>query len=77
MPGPAQQAISAGDRWAFTPVISLFHSVTEPVTVEASVEDGNGNTITLPDDDGAAQPLLCGWTFTAMGGNVLKIFVAA
>jgi hypothetical protein len=77
VPGPAKQVISAGDRWAFTPVISVFHTVSEPITVDAWVEDGSGNTISLPDDAGAPQPLKCSWTFTAVGGNALKIFVAA
>jgi hypothetical protein len=77
VPGPAQQVISAGDRWIFTPVISLFHTVPAPVTVEAWVEDAAGATVTLPDDAGAAQPLRCSWSFTAIGGNAIKIFVGA
>jgi hypothetical protein len=77
VPGPAQQVVAATDRWVFTPVISLFHAVTTPVTVEAWVEDAGGTTITLPDDAGAQQPLHCNWTFTAIGGHPLKIFVAA
>ena|ERR1700741_1462933 len=77
VPGPAQQVINAGDRWSFTPVISLFSSVTKPVTVEAWVEDAAGAPVTLPDDAGAQQPLHCNWSFTAIGGTPLKIFVAA
>ncbi|HEU4888068.1 MAG TPA: hypothetical protein VFV49_09290 [Thermoanaerobaculia bacterium] len=77
VPGPAEQVVNAGDRWSFTPVISLFHTGTDPVTVEAWVEDGAGTTLNLPDDNGAPQPLQCSWTFNTVGGNALKIFVAA
>jgi len=77
VPGPAEQVVNTGDRWSFTPVISLFQDVPQAITVEAWVEDGNGTTISLPDDSGAPQPLNCTWAFSAMGGNVLKIFVAA
>lgn len=76
-PGPASQVINAGDRWSFTPVISVFHTPPQPVTVQAWVEDSAGNVLKFSDDDGNAIQLKCDWSFNTIGGNALKIFVAA
>ena len=81
-PGPAKQVINAGDRWVFTPVISVLHSVPQPVTVDAWVEDSAGNPISLPDDAGAPQPLIEGlgvplggpaWRLDHKGGQIVAL----
>ena len=77
VPGPAQQIVSAGQRWLFSPIVALFKELTPGVTVEAWVEDPNGAPVSLPDAAGAAQPLHCHWTFTKKGARGLDIFVAA
>jgi len=75
--GPASQAIAAGDRWAFTPAISIFHTPANDVAVEAWVEGPDGKDVMLPTDEGSTFPAHCQWTFNAVGGQLLTILIAA
>lgn len=77
VPGPASQQVVSGQRWVFTAVVSLFSTPTNPVTLDAWVEDAAGNKVQLPDANGAPQDLVCDWTFAAMGAGMVKIFVGA
>jgi len=77
VPGPASQEVVSGQRWVFTCVVSLFSTPSNPVTLDAWVEDAQGNKVQLPDADGAPQDLDCDWAFATVGANMVKIFVGA
>jgi hypothetical protein len=77
VPGPASQSVAAGERWAFTVVVSLFSTPPDPVQINAWLEDAGGKKVQLPDANGAPADLLCSWVFASDGASLIKIFVGA
>ncbi len=77
VPGPASQPIAAGDQWSFTPVVALFATPLNPVTLTAWIQDAAGKDVVIAGSGGAASVTLrCQWQFASEGAQMIKILVA-
>ena len=71
VPGPFKQAVGGGDAWAFTPIVAVFSTPQNPVTLEASITDASGSVVAVGGVKLEAQ-----WAFASEGANLLKILVS-
>lgn len=75
VPGPASRTIEQGNRWVFTPVLTVFHDVEEPVTLRTVIVDASDNPVQIEVPDSPTVQAECEWSVSTPSTLAIQIFV--